>query len=317
MTVQHPKPTLSHAYCARRQMPQRDVMAITAQVPTGVGRGRAAVETSTPIMRVVERSAPPAARQAQPCIPCYAIHADTSLQGTRSPQIVHCIQIQSMLVMVSVIPRPNPTLIQASAPDIARRVSLIVAALAALVARRFLGDPRLSVPHRPALDPPHPSARRFDRLMARVAANRLPKPRPPRPRRPTPDTAPSGPAPRRPWLADPHPRARGRRLRLPTRRPARRAGHRRPPRRPPRPPPASFVPSAACSASAPSPQSPRRRSAAPSPRPPAPPHAARPSRRCTRRTPPTARARTGPEAPGHAPAGPPPPAPSPPDQHPA
>ena len=45
--------------------------------------------------------------------------------------------------MLSVTHASNPTPVQAFAPDIARRVGMIVAALAALVARRFLREPHL------------------------------------------------------------------------------------------------------------------------------------------------------------------------------
>ena len=85
-------------------------------------------------------------------------------------------------------PPPNPTPIQASAPDIARRVGLIVAGLAALVAKRFLHDPHLVLLIVPLWTRLTRTARRFERLMARLAANRLSKPRPPKPHRPTPDT---------------------------------------------------------------------------------------------------------------------------------
>jgi hypothetical protein len=94
-----------------------------------------------------------------------------------------------------VTPAPNPTPVQASAPDIARRVALIVAALAALVAHRFLADPRLASLIIPLWTRLTRTARRFDRLMARFAANRLPKPRPPRPRHQNPGTVRPTPFP--------------------------------------------------------------------------------------------------------------------------
>ena len=93
-------------------------------------------------------------------------------------------------------PAPNPTPIQASAPDIARRVGLILGGLAALVALRFLRDPRLVPLIGPLWTRLTRTVRRFDRLMTRIAANRLPKPRPPRPHRPKPATArPANPLP--------------------------------------------------------------------------------------------------------------------------
>ena len=137
---------------------------------------------------------------------------------------------------------PNPTPIQASAPDIARRVALIVVALAALVARRFLRDPHLQVPHRPALDPPDPHGpplRPPDGAPRRQPPAKTPPAKAPPP---SPRHRPSNPAPRRRRLAHPRHPERGRRLRLPTGIPPRRARHRRPPRRMPRrrplPPPA-------------------------------------------------------------------------------
>ena len=49
-----------------------------------------------------------------------------------------------VLGILSVSPAPNPSPVQAFAPDLARRFGLIVAGLAALVAHRFLRQPRLS-----------------------------------------------------------------------------------------------------------------------------------------------------------------------------
>jgi hypothetical protein len=97
--------------------------------------------------------------------------------------------------MFSVFPEPNPTPVQALAPDLARRVALIVAGLAALVAHRFLRDPRLVSLIVPLWTRLTRTARRFDHLMARLAANRLPKLRPPRLRRPKPGTAQATPLP--------------------------------------------------------------------------------------------------------------------------
>jgi hypothetical protein len=94
-----------------------------------------------------------------------------------------------MLGILSVNPAPNPAPIQALAPDLARRFALIVAGLAALVAHRFLREPRLKSLIIPLWTRLTRTARRFDRLMAKIAANRAPKPRPSRPHRPTPDPA--------------------------------------------------------------------------------------------------------------------------------
>jgi hypothetical protein len=100
-----------------------------------------------------------------------------------------------MLGILSVIPAPNPTPVQAIAPDLARRIGLIVAGLAALVAHRFLREPRLASLIVPLWTRLTRSARRFDRLMASIAANRAPKPRPTRLHRPKPDTARATPLP--------------------------------------------------------------------------------------------------------------------------
>jgi hypothetical protein len=83
-----------------------------------------------------------------------------------------------------VTPAPNLTPVQAFAPDFARRFALIVAGLAALVAHRFLREPRLQSLIVPLWTYLTRTARRFERVTARIAANRLPKPRPPRSHRP-------------------------------------------------------------------------------------------------------------------------------------
>jgi hypothetical protein len=89
---------------------------------------------------------------------------------------------------------PNPIPIQALAPDISRRVGLIVATLAALVAHRFLHDPEFKSLILPLWTYLKRTVRRFERLMTRVAANRLPT-RPPRPHRPAPDRVRPTPLP--------------------------------------------------------------------------------------------------------------------------
>jgi hypothetical protein len=91
--------------------------------------------------------------------------------------------------MFSVTPAPNPTPSQAFAPDLGRRFTVIVAAIAALVAYRFLHDPRFKSIIIPLWIRLTRTARRFERLMARVAANRASRPRLPRPHRPKPATA--------------------------------------------------------------------------------------------------------------------------------
>jgi hypothetical protein len=100
---------------------------------------------------------------------------------------------------------PIPAPVQAYAPDLARRVGIILAALAALVARRFLRQPHLAALIIPLWTRIQRAARRFERLMAHLAAGRLPLPRrsgaPPSgsPRRGGPhhaDTLPTG----RGWL---------------------------------------------------------------------------------------------------------------------
>jgi hypothetical protein len=74
-------------------------------------------------------------------------------------------------------PAPLPAPVQASASDLARRVGLILATLAALIARRFLRQPRFAALIVPLWSRLQRAARRFERLMARLAVGRLPKPR--------------------------------------------------------------------------------------------------------------------------------------------
>jgi hypothetical protein len=90
-----------------------------------------------------------------------------------------------MSVTPAPIPAPISAPIQAAAPDIARRFGIIMASLAALVPARFHRDPRFVHLILPLWYRFTRTARRFERLMARIATNTLPKPRPPRPRRPT------------------------------------------------------------------------------------------------------------------------------------
>ncbi len=78
---------------------------------------------------------------------------------------------------------PIPAPAFAFAPDLARRVGLILAALAALaalVARRFLREPRLAALIIPLWTRLNRAARRFERLMLGLAAGTLPRPRTPR-----------------------------------------------------------------------------------------------------------------------------------------
>jgi len=73
-------------------------------------------------------------------------------------------------------PVPIPAPIQAFAPDFARRFSAIMAALAALVARRFLREPRLALLIVPLWNRLNRYSRRIERLMAHLAAGTLPLP---------------------------------------------------------------------------------------------------------------------------------------------
>ncbi len=75
------------------------------------------------------------------------------------------------------IPAPLPAPVQAFAPDFARRLGLILAALTALIAQRFLRDPRLAALIVPLWTRLTHTTRRFERLMARLAAGTLPRPR--------------------------------------------------------------------------------------------------------------------------------------------
>jgi hypothetical protein len=85
----------------------------------------------------------------------------------------------------------TPAPIEALAPDIAHRVSLILANLATLVAARVHRHPLFEPLGNLVWTGITRASRRFNRLMTLLAANRLPKPRPPRPHRPKPDAAPA------------------------------------------------------------------------------------------------------------------------------
>ena len=74
-------------------------------------------------------------------------------------------------------PAPLPAPVQASALDLARRVSLILAALLALIALRCRREPRLAVVLTQLWTYLNRAAQRFERLMARLAAGELQKPR--------------------------------------------------------------------------------------------------------------------------------------------
>ena len=71
---------------------------------------------------------------------------------------------------------PLPPQVRAYAPDFARQFGLIMAALAALVASRFLRQARLVPLIIPLWNRITRAARRLERLMARVAAGKLPQP---------------------------------------------------------------------------------------------------------------------------------------------
>ena len=76
-------------------------------------------------------------------------------------------------------PTPIPATLRATAPGLARQLGVILAALAALVARVFLRDPRHVALIIPLWTRLTRAARRFDRLMARLAAGTPSKPRQP------------------------------------------------------------------------------------------------------------------------------------------
>ncbi len=71
---------------------------------------------------------------------------------------------------------PHATPVQAFAPDFARRLGIILTTLAALIARRFLRAPHLVPLIIPLWRRLTRAARRFERLMARLAAGNPPKP---------------------------------------------------------------------------------------------------------------------------------------------
>ena len=78
-----------------------------------------------------------------------------------------------------------------AASDLGRVVGVILGALATLVSRAFSRDPRRVALHAPLANYIRRTARRFDRLMARLLAGQLAKPRPARPRPARPDAAPA------------------------------------------------------------------------------------------------------------------------------
>jgi hypothetical protein len=93
-----------------------------------------------------------------------------------------------------------PAPVSAYAPEFARRLGLILRALAEIIARRLLRDPRFVALIVPLCGRINRAVCRCERLMAGLAAGRLPKPRLARPGR----AGRSGP--RKP---DPLPRGRG------------------------------------------------------------------------------------------------------------
>lgn len=74
-------------------------------------------------------------------------------------------------------PPPTPTPFQAAAPSLSRHVSLVLTNLAALVARVFLHNPFCAHLIVPLYTRINRTNRRFQRLMARLAAGKLPRPR--------------------------------------------------------------------------------------------------------------------------------------------
>ena len=93
---------------------------------------------------------------------------------------------------------PIPAPVQAFAPEFAGRFGRILALLAKLVAASFLRNPRLVLLIIPLCARLNRLRQRCERLMAHLAAGRLPRPRKPGPSGPH----PSGPAlpTRRAWL---------------------------------------------------------------------------------------------------------------------
>jgi hypothetical protein len=78
---------------------------------------------------------------------------------------------------------PLPQALRALVPGFASRFALILSALCALVAARFLRNPRLLALIVPVWSRISRAAQRLDRVLARLAEGRLPRPRPGRPGR--------------------------------------------------------------------------------------------------------------------------------------
>ena len=74
-------------------------------------------------------------------------------------------------------PIPLPASVLASLPYLARQLGIILTTLAAVVARRFLREPRLATLTVPLWNCINRTAYRFRRLTVRLAAGPLPKPR--------------------------------------------------------------------------------------------------------------------------------------------
>src|SRR5882757_10310067 len=98
-----------------------------------------------------------------------------------------------------------PDELRLTAPDLARRFGVIMAAIAALVARAFLRDPRYVTIIVALWTRLNRAASRFERIMARLAAGTPSRPsRPGRQSSPRPsELSPSSPRPSEPRPFDP------------------------------------------------------------------------------------------------------------------
>ena len=101
-------------------------------------------------------------------------------QLTALVQPIICLRSPRFFVRTIGVPTTLPlTPVQAYAPDFARRFCMIMTALAALIARRLLRDPRLIALIVPLCNRINRAARRFERLVARLTAGKPSKPRRP------------------------------------------------------------------------------------------------------------------------------------------
>jgi hypothetical protein len=86
-----------------------------------------------------------------------------------------------LIILSEMDATPPPAPVEAFAPELSRRVGIVLCALYALIARRFALNPRLIALSIPLCRRITRARLRFERLMARLAAGPLPQPKPRKP----------------------------------------------------------------------------------------------------------------------------------------